>query len=836
MIRLHTLGRLEVSVEAGGQSSLDLSPKYIALLAYLAIARPRGAHRRDVLVGLLWPEFDQGSARHALSQALYVLRKELGPDAFVKSGSERVGLAPGAVWTDVEAIEVALGEGRPDDAFALWDGEFLRGFHVRDAEPFEEWARETRESLERTWAGELEAWAESAEREGDYRSAERRWARLSALDPYDSRAVLRRMQALEAAGRPASALEVAEAHAGLLAAELDAEPPPEFVEWTERLRVDPRGGATPVPELPDPEPWSEILGRVAPRRWRTGLAATLGLVALIGGLTYGISRLQSRPPAVTAQDEPVRSDERRVLVLGFRNETGDSTLSAVGSMAADWVTQGIVGSGLASVVGSPRLLFLGGPDARVPDSIRVREIGRETGAGTLVWGSYFRQGDTLYLQAQVSDALTGDVLGAVGPLAASVEDPVEAIARLRQRVLGVFGLRFDPRFAAGAASAPGPPTYEAYREYMAGLERYAEADHIRAVEHYERAAALDTTFVAPVLEAAALYATLPSRGSFRASRADSLLEYVAPRAARLTPAGRFHLQAIRARRDDDVEGTYRAFREAARRAPARYLYDWAEAALDAGHYEDVVVALERLDPDDPIARNYGFTYAAALHMLGRHREELAVARASEVAWSANLQVPALVALGDGEGLERVFSARLRETYGHAKVAGLMVLAARELFWHGDSVQARRMAERALLEEARQEEQTPDMGMSAHYADAAYLAGRYDLADSLATAFAARVGTDRPAGRGLRAAARGDRTRARAVLDSLETLRLRGSAPAATFDEARIAALLGEKELAVRRLREALGEGFPHWSLRSGSAEFRLLKGYPPFEELTGGGL
>src|SRR5262245_12921902 len=40
-----------------------LQPKRLALLAYLAIARPRGAHRRDALVAIFWPELDQHGAR-----------------------------------------------------------------------------------------------------------------------------------------------------------------------------------------------------------------------------------------------------------------------------------------------------------------------------------------------------------------------------------------------------------------------------------------------------------------------------------------------------------------------------------------------------------------------------------------------------------------------------------------------------------------------------------------------------------------------------------------------------------------------------------------------------
>ena len=78
MIAFRTLGSLDL-VDAGGQTlgAVLSGPKRAALLAYLAIARPRGFHRRDVLVALLWPELDQERARAALRHTLHHLRRSL---------------------------------------------------------------------------------------------------------------------------------------------------------------------------------------------------------------------------------------------------------------------------------------------------------------------------------------------------------------------------------------------------------------------------------------------------------------------------------------------------------------------------------------------------------------------------------------------------------------------------------------------------------------------------------------------------------------------------------------------------------------------------------------
>ena len=77
------MARLMLSLIGPMQVHLDGNPieefgydKVRALLAYLAVESGR-AHQRDSLVGLLWPEFLQSSARHNLSQALFRLRRTI---------------------------------------------------------------------------------------------------------------------------------------------------------------------------------------------------------------------------------------------------------------------------------------------------------------------------------------------------------------------------------------------------------------------------------------------------------------------------------------------------------------------------------------------------------------------------------------------------------------------------------------------------------------------------------------------------------------------------------------------------------------------------------------
>ena len=90
VIRLRTLGQLDLEGPGGHEVRNALAqPKRAALLAYLALATPRGHHRRDALLALFWPESDIERARNALNQAVHFLRLSLGSGTIInRSGDD----------------------------------------------------------------------------------------------------------------------------------------------------------------------------------------------------------------------------------------------------------------------------------------------------------------------------------------------------------------------------------------------------------------------------------------------------------------------------------------------------------------------------------------------------------------------------------------------------------------------------------------------------------------------------------------------------------------------------------------------------------------------------
>jgi tetratricopeptide (TPR) repeat protein len=784
------------------------------------------------------------------------LRRALGDDAIVVSGDE-VGLNPDVIGCDVTQFEAAIARGDLEAAAALYAGPLLDGFHIRGAHEFSRWVETERDRLTRAMADALRALAEQRARAGDRRGAVQALRQLVAQDPLDAPNVLRLMEALEASGDRAGALQLARTHASLLRRELDAEPDWAVAALAERLRNGASGRApergTPPARGTDgaPVPASGTPPS-APRR-RLVAPATIALVAVLGAV--GIALASHR-------EGRSKLDPTQVVVAAFDNRTGDTTLDLLGEMAADWVTRGLVQTELVQVAdlslrlnegeGGPRVTGHARPATAEPLDVHATgALARLVGAGLVVSGSLYRSGDSIRFEARVTDARSGKVLRAIDPVSGLLDEPRGAIERLRQRVTGSLATLLDSRLRSWANVASQPPTYEAYREFVEGVDAYNRLSSREALRHLDRAARLDSSYTMPLVIAARVHAWVNECGM-----TDSIGGKLSSARALAGPVERSLLDEALAYCHGNPEGVYEAARRLADALPGT---GFAEArvgryAVQINRPREALAHLELVDPAVGAVRGWFPFYVwltMSLHMLGEHDSELAAAERGRHQYPGNLAMDrvelfALAALGRVPDVNRLLDEVV--TLPAAPVrrpSATMIETALELRAHGYPAAAHDVLERALawLASRPADEQAGTL-FRFDLAQALYAAGSWDSAYALAVPLARRY-PDSLGYQGLLgvlAARRGRRLEAERLERRLAAVADPYAQGAPEYWRAAIAAQLGERDKAVALLAEAWAHGLVDAVRASrhmitgptlhSDLYFESLRDYPPFQELV----
>lgn len=167
--------------------------KALALAAYLALTQT--VHERDELAALFYPDADSTRARAALRRTLSTLKSALG-ESILDVERETIALNLKTVQVDVLEFRARVQENTPASltrAAQLYQGDFLRGFTLRDSPAFDEWQFFETESLRKQLAAALEQLVARETEHRQYKHAieyARRWLALDALHEPAHRALM----------------------------------------------------------------------------------------------------------------------------------------------------------------------------------------------------------------------------------------------------------------------------------------------------------------------------------------------------------------------------------------------------------------------------------------------------------------------------------------------------------------------------------------------------------------------------------------------------------------------------------------------------------------------
>jgi TolB-like protein len=234
---------------------------------------------------------------------------------------------------------------------------------------------------------------------------------------------------------------------------------------------------------------SRPTGVIKPKRWKTALMVGVSIIMIAAAAVLFILFLGPR----------IDVDPDLVVVATFENKTGDSSLEYLGRMAADWTSQGLVNTNMMGVV----------PSSTVETVLRsyqggdiINFLAKETGAGLVIAGSYYLNGENIQFQSQITDAAKGKVLRAMDPVKGPADEPLKAIESLRLQLMAVMANIFEPLITGWGAVEGEPHSYEAYLEFLAGGKFFIEMEFRKALEHLHRAIELDPDWTSPLFMAA----------------------------------------------------------------------------------------------------------------------------------------------------------------------------------------------------------------------------------------------------------------------------------------------------------------------------------------------
>ena len=224
--------------------------KILALAAYVAVTGPIS---REGLMAMLWPELEPRRAQAVLRRDLSLLKKALG-DEWLVIDRQEVGTDPGAdFWLDIgrfrRLIQASNSHGHAaeevcpqclaelEEAVALYRGDFLESFTLRDSVAFDDWQFFEAETLRQELAAALERLVRGHLAHDNPQAALPHARRRLALDPLHEPAHRQLMVLYAQLGQRSAALRQYRECARILDEEMGLAPDSETTALYEQIRA-----------------------------------------------------------------------------------------------------------------------------------------------------------------------------------------------------------------------------------------------------------------------------------------------------------------------------------------------------------------------------------------------------------------------------------------------------------------------------------------------------------------------------------------------------------------------------------------------------------------------
>ena len=423
-LRLRTFGSVYLSRDGENLSGAAAQRRLLAILTVVAASGDQGISR-DKLLALLWSEGEPDKSRHALTQSLYHIRKALGVERIFLSGAD-LRLNSAHITSDVGDFQLAIRDGRFEDAVAEYRGAFVDGFYLNGDPEFDFWVAATRARFARQHSDALLRLADQASQRNDL-GTERRWIeQLVAANPLDGSAVARLVACLIAVGDRAGALQCARVYeeqmrervgaaAGSVGARGDRATASKHAESCRRRPVDTgrcpcraenratsRNRRSLFARRRSSAASRRIRRPAASRRWRR----TVWLSGVTALAAIGVI---ARVAASHLADDRAVAEASTIVVAPFRVNSSNPMTADLREGLVDLLSVRIADADTRRSVDPTRVLQAwsrvgNGGDSSLSVTAASR-VARDLGAGEILIGSVEGSGSAIVVNASIVDAI-----------------------------------------------------------------------------------------------------------------------------------------------------------------------------------------------------------------------------------------------------------------------------------------------------------------------------------------------------------------------------------------------------------------------------------------------
>ena len=304
--RLYVLGVLRL--ERRGSEVKFPRRKAASLLAYLALHPQK--HGRDHLATLLWGDYVDDEARASLRNALSLLRRMVGDDAFI-ADAQTVQINPTfPLWVDARAFEGYAREFLAAPSFDLSPSfiDLYQGDLLPDL--YDDWIGPERDRLRSLYIDALLQAVQQMRSRSEYAQAIELAQRVLAIEPSNERAHQHLMFCYVATGDRSAALRQYEACRQALHDDLAVEPLPETTALANWMKGKPEHEQAREARITNlPIPLTSFIGREQEMTAIKRLLAEHRLVTVTG-----TGRQRQDAPGYPGRGRPAGSVQGRCVV------------------------------------------------------------------------------------------------------------------------------------------------------------------------------------------------------------------------------------------------------------------------------------------------------------------------------------------------------------------------------------------------------------------------------------------------------------------------------------------------------------------------------------------